>query len=315
MMYIGLDVGGTTFKAGVVNEKGEILCKAAYPTMIELPYAKIIENMANLCRQVVADAGLTMADIASIGVGVPGIFDQKTGVIPFCTNLGWHDIPFVEEMHRHIDLPVYVDNDATVAGLAESIAGVSAGSEASVFLTLGTGVGGGIIINGKPYSGVHGIGSEIGHMILKLDGEPCTCGNHGCFERYASATAIIREAKKAVAEHPESSILQKCGGDPEKINAKIVIDAAREGDAAGAQVFGDYVRALANGIVSIIHLLDPEMIVLGGGVSMAGDFLLDAVREAVKPLVMFKTMPFARIEQARLGNDAGIIGAAMLGRK
>ena len=214
MMYIGLDVGGTTFKAGVVNDKGEILCKDAYPTMIELPYQQIIENMAKLCRKVAADAGVDMCDIAAIGVGVPGICDQKTGIIPFCTNLGWHDIPFVEEMHKHIDLPVYVDNDATVAGLAESVAGVSAGSESSVFLTLGTGVGGGIVINGRPYSGAHGIGSEIGHMILRLDGEPCTCGNHGCFERYASATAIIREARKAVAEHPESAILAKCGGDP-----------------------------------------------------------------------------------------------------
>ena len=315
MMYIGLDVGGTTFKAGVVNDKGEILCKDAFPTMIELPYQQIIENMAKLCRKVAADAGVDMRDIAAIGVGVPGICDQKTGIIPFCTNLGWHDIPFVEEMHKHIDLPVYVDNDATVAGLAESVAGVSAGSESSVFLTLGTGVGGGIVINGRPYSGAHGIGSEIGHMILRMDGEPCTCGNHGCFERYASATAIIREARKAVAEHPESAIMAKCGGDPEKINAKIVIDSAKEGDPTAKAVFDGYVKGLANGIVSIIHLLDPEVILLGGGVSMAGEFLLDAVRAAVKPLVMFKTMPFARIELASLGADAGIIGAAMLGRR
>lgn len=315
MKYIGLDVGGTTFKAGVVNEKGEILCKDAFPTMIERPYQEIIANMAKLCRKVAADAGVGLSEIAAIGVGVPGICDQKTGVIPFCTNLGWHDIPFVEEMHKHIDLPVYVDNDATVAGLAESVAGVSAGTVSSVFLTLGTGVGGGIIINGRPYSGAHGIGSEIGHMILKMDGEPCTCGNIGCFERYASATAIIREAKKAVAVHPESSIMAKCGSDPEKINAKIVIDSAKEGDPTAKAVFDGYVKGLANGIVSIIHLLDPEVILLGGGVSMAGEFLLDAVRAAVKPLVMFKTMPYARIELAQLGADAGIIGAAMLGRR
>ena len=314
MYYIGLDVGGTTFKAGVVTEDGRIVHKDAMPTGIERPYQEIIADMAALCKKVAADAGIEMSEIKSIGVGVPGLFDNKTGMIPFCTNLGWHDIPFVAEMKKHLDTPVYGDNDATVAGLAESVAGVSAGIKDSVFLTLGTGVGGGIIIDGKPYSGAHGCGSEIGHMMIKMGGELCTCGNYGCFERYASATAIIREARKAIVEYPESSMLAACGGDPEKLNAKIVIDAARAGDEAAKAVFGGYVQALAVGIINIINMLDPEVIVLGGGVSAAGDFLLDAVREAVKPMVFFKTMPYARIELAQLGNDAGIIGAAMLGK-
>ena len=314
MYYIGLDVGGTTFKAGVVTEDGRIVHKDAMPTGIERPYQEIIADMAALCKKVAADAGIEMSEIKSIGVGVPGLFDNKTGMIPFCTNLGWHDIPFVAEMKKHLDTPVYGDNDATVAGLAESVAGVSAGIRDSVFLTLGTGVGGGIIIDGKPYSGAHGCGSEIGHMMIKMGGELCTCGNYGCFERYASATAIIREARKAIVEYPESSMLAACGGDPEKLNAKIVIDAAKAGDAAAKAVFGGYVQALAVGIINIINMLDPEVIVLGGGVSAAGEFLLDAVREAVKPMVFFKTMPYARIELAQLGNDAGIIGAAMLGK-
>ena len=314
MYYIGLDVGGTTFKAGVVTEDGRIVHKDAMPTGIERPYQEIIADMAALCKKVAADAGIEMSEIKSIGVGVPGLFDNKTGMIPFCTNLGWHDIPFVAEMKKHLDTPVYGDNDATVAGLAESVAGVSAGIRDSVFLTLGTGVGGGIIIDGKPYSGAHGCGSEIGHMMIKMGGELCTCGNYGCFERYASATAIIREARKAIVEYPESSMLAACGGDPEKLNAKIVIDAAKAGDAAAKAVFGGYVQALSVGIINIINMLDPEVIVLGGGVSAAGEFLLNAVREAVKPMVFFKTMPYARIELAQLGNDAGIIGAAMLGK-
>ena len=314
MYYIGLDVGGTTFKAGVVTEDGRIVHKDAMPTGIERPYQEIIADMAALCKKVAADAGIEMSEIRSIGVGVPGLFDNKTGMIPFCTNLGWHDIPFVAEMKKHLDTPVYGDNDATVAGLAESVAGVSAGIKDSVFLTLGTGVGGGIIIDGKPYSGAHGCGSEIGHMMIKMGGELCTCGNYGCFERYASATAIIREARKAIVEYPESSMLAACGGDPEKLNAKIVIDAAKAGDETAKTVFDGYVHALAVGIINIINMLDPEVIVLGGGVSAAGEFLLDAVREAVKPMVFFKTMPYARIELAQLGNDAGIIGAAMLGK-
>ena len=218
-------------------------------------------------------------------------------------------------MGKYLPNRVVVDNDATVAGYAESIAGVSKGTKSSVFITLGTGVGGGIVINGKPYSGVHGIGSEIGHMIIKMDGEPCTCGNKGCFERYASATAIIREAKRAVEKHPESTILARCGGDAEKINAKIVIDCAKAGDETAKQVFDEYVKGLAHGIVSLFNVLDPEVIVLGGGVSMAGEYLLDAVREAVRPLVFFKTLPYPSIQLAQLGADAGIIGAALLGRE
>ena len=315
MVYIGVDLGGTGIKAGVVDESGTILAKGSAPTGRERPYQAVIADIAALCTRVAAQAGTPMEEVAAMGVGVPGICNPETGVIPFCTNLGWHDVPFVEEMHKHLNLPVHVDNDATVAGYAESIAGVSAGTRASVFLTLGTGVGGGIVLGGRPYSGVHGIGSEIGHMILQMDGEPCTCGNEGCFERYASATAIIREARRAVKKDPQSMMMKKCGGNPERINAKIVIDCAKAGDKTARAVFDAYVRALAHGIISIINVLDPEIIVLGGGVSMAGDFLLNAVREAVMPLIFFKTMPYARIELARLGADAGIIGAALLGRK
>ena len=315
MLYIGVDLGGTGIKAGVVSENGEILSKGSTPTMKERPYQDIIRDIAALCEKVAGQANVTMDEIAAIGVGVPGICDAKTGIIPFCTNLGWHDVPFIAEMHKYLPNRVIVDNDATVAGYAESIAGVSRGTQSSVFITLGTGVGGGIVIGGRPYSGVHGIGSEIGHMIIKMDGEPCTCGNKGCFERYASATAIIREARRAVEKHPESAILARCGGDAEKINAKIVIDCAKAGDETAKQVFDEYVKGLAHGIVSLFNVLDPEVIVLGGGVSMAGEYLLDAVREAVRPLVFFKTLPYPSIQLAQLGADAGIIGAALLGRE
>lgn len=314
MLYIGVDLGGTGIKAGLVNEKGKILAKGSMPTHAERPYQAIIADIAALCNKVAAEGGVKVSDVAAVGVGVPGICDPKTGIIPMCTNLGWHGVPFVQEMRKYIDRPVIVDNDATVAGLAEAVAGVSAGSQTSVFITLGTGVGGGIIINGRPFSGAHGVGSEIGHMIVKMDGELCTCGNRGCFERYASATAIIREARIAVAAHPESAIMARCGGNPEKINAKIVIDCAKEADPVAKRVFDEYVKGLAYGIVSIINILDPEIIVLGGGVSNAGKFLLDSVREEVEKLVFIKAMPHALIELARLGSDAGIIGAAMLGR-
>ena len=199
-----------------------------------------------------------------------------------------------------------------MAGLAESVAGVSAGTSSSVFITLGTGVGGGIIIGGRVWSGAHGVGSEIGHMTLELDGEPCTCGNRGCLERYCSATAIIRMAREQLQKHPDSLIMTMCGGDPAKVTAKTVIDAAREGDPTATKVFRRFISCLAQAINSITALLDPEIIVLGGGVSKAGAFLLDAVRTEFPKYALYKMLPLPRIELARLGPDAGIIGAAML---
>ena len=313
MVYIGFDVGGTGVQVGVVNEKGEILCKGNMVTRTDIPVAEQIKAMADCALDTLNRSGYTLDDVKSLGAGLPGVVDPRTNHVAFCPNLGWKDVDFAGEMRKHIDKPVFMDNDATVAGLAENIAGVSAGAHSSVFLTLGTGVGGGIVLGGKVWSGFHGVGSEIGHMIIEMDGNPCNCGNRGCLERYCSATAIILSARAAIAEYPTSTITAACGGDPMKINAKMVFDAAKEGDELGVKLFNEYIKALATTVVNIIHFLDPEVIALGGGVSKAGDFLLDALRTEVAKLVMYKTMPYARIELAKLGPDAGIIGAAMLG--
>jgi len=314
MVYIGIDLGGTNIAVGVVDGQGRILCKGSTPTLVERGYGPIIADMASASLQVLRESGHTLDDVMAIGVGVPGVADPDTGVIPFCTNLAWHNVPFRAEFHRCIQKPVFIENDATVAGLAESVSGISAGAKSSVFLTLGTGLGGGIVIDGKPYSGHHHVGSELGHIIIEMDGEMCTCGQRGCFERYGSATALIRDARRALEHNPDSLIMEFCGGDPERINGKMVIDAARQADPVGAKIFRRYARSLAVGIVSIINFIDPEVVVLGGGVSLAGDFLLDAVKEALKPMVFFKTLPYADVKLAMLGPDAGIIGAAMLGR-
>lgn len=313
MLYIGIDLGGTGIKAGVVDEKGNILSKASCPTGVERGYEAVIRDMAALCVEAAEKSGHTMNDIHSIGIGIPGIFDPASQMVPFCTNLGWHQVPILSEMAKYTDRPVYVDNDATVAGLAEAVTGVSAGVANSVFVTLGTGVGGGIILDGKPYAGPHGVASEIGHMITVAGGELCTCGNHGCWERYASATAIIREGRKFAEAHPECAIAKAVNGNLDEITAKTVIDLAKEGDADASMLFDNYVTHLCVGLVNLINLYDPEIIALGGGVSHAGEFLLDAVRAKLPSMVFYKTMPYARIELARLGNDAGIIGAAMLG--
>lgn len=314
MVYIGIDIGGTGIQVGVVSPEGTILEKGSIVTRIDIPVADQIAAMAQCVLDTVASAGLTLDEVKAIGLGVPGITDPRTGRVPFCTNLGWHDVDLVGEFRRHIDKPVFVGNDATVAALAESVAGASAGTSSSVLLTLGTGVGGGIIINGKAWNGFHGVGSEIGHMILVSGGEQCNCGNRGCLERYASATAVILMARRAVAEHPDSMILTTAEGDPARINAKIVFDAAKAGDHVALDVFNRYVDYLSQGLGSIVNFFDPEVIVLGGGLSKAGDFLLDALKATFPRYCLYKTMPIPEIRLAKLGPDAGIIGAAMLGQ-
>ncbi len=314
MVYIGIDLGGTGIAVGIVDETGTIIQKGSVPTLAMRPYQEIVKDMAAISLETLRQAGLTLDDVHSIGIGIPGIANSDTGIVVFCTNLSWHDVPLREEIQKYINKPVFIDNDATVAGYAESVAGVGAGCHSSVFLTLGTGVGGGIVMGGKPWSGFHNIGSEIGHITLEIDGEPCTCGNRGCLERYCSATAVIRMARQALLVHPESLMMTMCGGNLENVNAKLVFDAARENDETALKIFRRYVKYLAQGINTIIAFLDPEVIVLGGGVSKAGDFLLDAVRAEMPQYLLFKTMPYARIEIAKLGADAGIIGAAMLGK-
>jgi len=314
MIYIGIDVGGMSIKAGAVDEQGNILFKNSCPTGVERGYGAVIQDIAKLGISVARKSGHTMDDVKAIGIGIPGIMDQSTGIVPFCTNLKWHDVPIIEEMKKYTSVPVFVDNDATVAGLAESVKGVSAGTKSSVFITLGTGVGGGVVFNGKVFSGSHGVATEIGHMVTVDGGEECTCGKKGCWERYASATALIREGRKLCAAKPECALMKAVEGDITRIGAKDVIDLAREGDPDCTAIFDNYVHHLATGLGNLINVYDPEVFVLGGGVSHAGEFLLNAVRAKLPQYVFFKTMPYARVELATLTNDAGIIGAAMLGR-
>ena len=227
-----------------------------------------------------------------------------------------------EELHRLLqkleatllarEQQVIPRRESDAAALAESVAGVSKGTSSSVFITIGTGIGSGIIIGGRIWNGFHGIGGELGHVILDLNGVPCTCGNRGCLERYCSATALIRMGREAVEAHPESMILQMAGGDPANIEARTVIDSARQNDPTAVHVYGEYIDYLSQAIASVVNLLDPEVIVIGGGVSKAGDFLLDPLHREYPKYVIFNDQPMPEIKLAVLGAKAGMIGAAML---
>ena len=312
MYRIGIDIGGTGIKVGVVSEELKILAEGSIPTCITIPFSEQIERIVSCVLSVAESAGLDKERIVSVGVGIPGIASLSTGEVIKCTNMGWNHVPFREEFRKHLDVPVLIDNDANVAALAESVAGVSAGTSSSVFITIGTGIGSGIIIDGKIWRGFHGIGGEIGHVIFNMGGVPCTCGNRGCLERYCSATALIRMAREAIALNPDTSMLKLVSNDITKVEARTVIDAARESDPVASEVYIHYIHHLAQAFASITNLLDPEVIVVGGGVSKAGKFLLDPLRREFANYVLYKDQPMPEIKLAVLGFEAGIIGAAML---
>ena len=312
MVRVGIDIGGTGIQTGVVDDNGKVLAETSIITRVDLPFSEQVAQIVQSVRDVLAKTDNSTDDLHFIGVGIPGIADRNTGVIINCNNLGWRHVPFREEFQKHLDLPIILENDANVAALAESYFGVSAGTSSSVFITLGTGVGSGIVINGKVWSGYHGIGGELGHTILEIDGIPCACGNHGCTERYCSATAIIWLAREYLPQHPESLIMEMVGGNLTKINAKIVFDAAKELDPVAGKIIQYYVKCLARTIANVVNFLDPEVIVLGGGVSKAGNYLLEHIMRVYPDYVLFNELPMPEVKIAKLGPEAGIIGAAML---
>ena len=308
----GVDLGGTTVKLAYFDEVGTMLDKWEIPTDTSENGKNILPDIAKAVLKYMEEKDISKDDILGVGIGVPGAVNNK-GIVAGCDNLGWGHFSVKDALEPLLGMKVVAGNDATVAALGECWKGGGQGYKSMVLVTLGTGVGGGIIIDGKPWNGVHGVASELGHMIICVDGEMCTCGNKGCWERYASATAIIRMGKKAAEENPGCEIARSVDGNLDAITAKTVIDAAKAGDEVAVKVFDNYVYHLCAGLVNIINFMDPEVIVLGGGVSAAGEFLLKPIREKLAKMVFYKAMPYANVELATLGNDAGIIGAAMLG--
>lgn len=315
MYYVGIDLGGTNIAVGLVNEEGKIIHKDSVPTLRERSYQEIIKDMAMLVLKVINDAGISIDQVENIGVGSPGTPNCKDGVLVYNNNLNFRNVPVRSEIQKYINLPVYLDNDANCAALAESVAGAAKGAQSSVTITLGTGIGGGVVIDKKTYSGFNYAGAELGHTVIMVNGEHCTCGRKGCWEAYASATALIRQTKKAAQENQDSLINKLIEGDLARIDAKTAFDAAKQGDKTGELVVKQYIKYISEGLINMINIFMPEVLVIGGGVCKEGEYLLKPLRELIKLGVYSKDdIPQTQLKTAEMGNDAGIVGAAMLGK-
>lgn len=307
--YIGVDLGGTNIVAGVVNENYEIISKASVKTNLPRPEQEIAADIIKVSKQAVEIAGITMDQIEWVGMGTPGIANSETGIIEYSNNLGFVNTPMVKYLEEGLGKPAFIENDANAAAYGEYVAGAAKGAKNAVCITLGTGVGGGIIIDGKIYCGSNFGGAEIGHTVISVDGPQCTCGRKGCFEVYSSATGLIRMTKEAIAENPDSMMAAE-----EKISGRTAFDYMRKGDKAAKGVVDKYIKYLAAGITNTINIFQPDVLCIGGGVCNEGDPLLLPMKEIVARENYTRNSPKnAEIVIAKLGNDAGIIGAAFLG--
>lgn len=309
MYCIGVDIGGMSIKAGVVDKHGSILKKGTVVTDVEGGPAKIIKDIAELIRSLADPAD---REFMGIGIGSPGAVNSSTGVIDKAYNLNWTNVALVEELTRYINKPIKLSNDANVAALGETMFGVGRMYSDTVFITLGTGVGGGLVLGGKLYEGNEGKGAELGHMVLVVDGEQCTCGRKGCMEAYCSASALIRETKKAMLAD-KNSAMWKFSPSLDEVNGKTAFECSKKGDKAAVGVVDYYVKYLGEGMLNFANIFRPQAIILGGGVCAQGDYLINKLKDYCKDRDYgFSGMPRFDILVAQLGNDAGIIGAAGL---
>lgn len=309
-MYLGVDLGGTNIAVGLVDENGKILHKDSIPTRAERTDVEVVTDIAKLCVKIIEE---TKSEPKWIGIGAPGTMDGENGVVIYSNNINMRNTPVRKIIQEIIDLPVYIENDANCAALGEAYGGATKDADNSIMITLGTGVGGGIIINKHIYSGFNFAAGELGHTVIVVDGEPCTCGRKGCWEAYSSATALIRMTKEEALANKDSLLYTSVDGDMSKIGGRTAWDAMRAGDASGKKVVDLYIKYLAEGIANIINIFQPEILVLGGGVANEKDNLIVPLKAEVDKLIYSKDIRQTVIKSAELGNDAGIVGAAMLG--
>ncbi len=314
MYSIGIDLGGTNIVSSVVNDRYEIVASAKTATNSPRSAEEIFDDIAKVTFEAIDKAGLTVKDINSVGLGTPGTVNGD-GVIEFANNLVFNNVPAKQMLIDRLGIEkVYIENDANCAALGEAYAGVGNGAKDFIAVTLGTGVGSGIIVDGKIVNGVNFAGGECGHMVINVDGEQCTCGRKGCWEAYASATALIRQTERAMEENPDS-VMHQLAAEEGKVSGRTAFDAMRKGDIAGIKVVDQYIKYVACGLINLVNALQPEVICVGGGICNEGETLMKPLRryvQAERYSIYSKIQ--TKIVKARLGNDAGVIGAAILGK-
>lgn len=313
MYWLGIDLGGTNIACGVVDENYNIIGRSRVKTNCPRPADEIADDIALAAKMAIKDANLTIDDIESMGIGSPGAIDPIGGVVNIAANLGFENVPLCSMLKSRFGVDFYIENDANAAAYGEYIAGAGKGSDNFIAVTLGTGVGGGIIIDKKIYSGFNYAGAELGHMVIAVDGEQCTCGRKGCFEAYASATALIRQTKEMMDKNHDSIMWELTEGNINSVNGLTAFEAMRKNDAAGKAVVDRYLYYVATGIANIVNIFQPDMLCIGGGISREGETIAAPIRKVVFDEILAKNTPKkTQIRTAELGNDAGIIGAAML---
>ena len=317
MKRIGIDVGGTNLKAGLIDECGNVLATRKMKIAAIEDSEMLAWTLAQMAQALAADGGVPIGEIASVGVGLPGAVEIHTGMVLYTCNLPLRNVPLRRLFHRYLNLPLYVENDANCAALAEYYAGAGRDSKRFVTVTLGTGIGGGITHNGKIYHGSNGMAGEVGHMTVVYDGRSCPCGRKGCWEQYASATALKRLTKETMDAHPDSILERVVAENNGQVSGQSAFIAARRGDPVGQAVCDLYVRYLATGIVNLINIFQPDTLAIGGGVSNEADeqLLFPLRKLAAQESIPCNRDKMTRIVTAQLGDQCGIIGAAFLGRK
>ena len=318
MYRIGIDLGGTNIAAAVVNENFEIIKKMSVPTLAQRDVALIMDDMAELCRSVCREAGVAIEDIEAVGIASPGVANHDEGVVEYSCNLPFRKFPICAELSARTGIKnIHVENDANAAAWGEAVAGAAKGTRNSLMITLGTGVGGGVIIDCKVFSGFNYAGAELGHIVIEVDGRPCGCGRRGCWEAYSSATGLVNMTREKIEECEAAGkktamtdFVAKYG----KINGRVAFDAMRSGDEAAKEVITTYVKYLESGLASMINIFQPEVLSIGGGISGEGDYLLDLILPEIRNQQYGNGFTeLTKVCIAKLGNDAGIIGAAFLG--
>ena len=316
-MFIGIDLGGSHIAAGLIDGEGKLHKRASCVNHIEKSYVEYVKSMADLCHELLNESGLSKSEIKSIGIGHPGTVNNNKGTVTCISNIKIIDVSIRDEIHKYIDLPVFIENDAKCAAFGEHIFGAAKGANISATVTIGTGIGVGLIIDNKIFGGFNHAAPEFGHHVIVAEGERCTCGRRGCWEAYSSATALVREAKTVLdmeSNYIDSKMMQLVDGDFSKVDPKVIFQAAQEGDLLASEVVHNYVKYLSEGLANLINAFMPEVISIAGGISLQGDYLLDMLKKRIYNKIYTKSEPKTIIKIAELGADAGIIGAAMLGR-